>query len=119
MVQRQLLALLISGSPYSVDVGPWLSLQCLCSRFELSSRGPIVAIVVPTNNPPFRRIPASNVNFELQTSGQYGLRKEFTCVGRVKLIPLINPVPMVDQWIATCDQEAVVFGTCSGLLIIS
>jgi glutamine amidotransferase PdxT len=40
-------------------------------------------------------------------------------VSRVELVPLIDPVLMVDQWITACDQEAVVFSTCSGLLIIS
>jgi glutamine amidotransferase PdxT len=40
-------------------------------------------------------------------------------VSRVELVPLIDPVPMVDQWVTTCDQEVVVFSTCSGLLTIS
>lgn len=96
MVQRQLLALLVSRSPKPIDIRPWLSLERLGSLFELSSRGPIVAVVVPTNDLPFGRISASDVDFELQTGGQYGLRKEFTRVSRVELVPLIDPVLMVD-----------------------
>jgi glutamine amidotransferase PdxT len=40
-------------------------------------------------------------------------------VSRVELVPLVDPVLLVDQWITACDQEAVVFSTCSGLLTIS
>jgi hypothetical protein len=74
---------------------------------------------VPTHDLPFRWISASDVDFELQTGGQYGLGKEFTRVCRVELIPLINPIALVDQWITACNQQVVVFSTCSGLLIIS
>ncbi|KAI6774798.1 hypothetical protein HG530_001556 [Fusarium avenaceum] len=119
VIQRQLLALLVSRSPRPIDIRPWLSLQRLGSLFKLSRRGPVAAIVVPTNNLPFRRISAGNVDFELQTGGQNGLGKEFTRMSRVELVPLIDPVSMVDQWITACDQEIVVFSTRGGLLIIS
>jgi hypothetical protein len=40
-------------------------------------------------------------------------------VSRVEFVPLIDPVSMVDQWITACDQEGVVFRTCSSLSTIS
>ena len=96
IIAGQLLAAVVSRGPVSVDDGPWLALKSLDPVTERGHCRPVMTIVIPTDHLPLGRVTACDVDLKLQAGGQDGLSKEFSGMGRVKLVPLVDPAADVD-----------------------
>lgn len=104
MITGKRVSLMIDRRPAPIDHRPGLTLKVLDALEELFGAWPVLAVVVPADDLPLRRVAAGDVHLELQAGGQEGLGEEFTGVRRVELVPLVDAAAAVDERIAAGNE---------------